>query len=219
MPALIDPEGTVLVTGANGYVAYWIIGILLKRGVNVRAAVRTTDKGQHLLDIFQPYHDKLKLIAVGDIAKPGAFDEAVLGVSGIIHTVSPVCQALGDPNEMILPAVNGVRSILDSVLEPDSDLLKCVIITSSCATISHASPDKLITVDESEWNDAAVQACEEFGSSADGILKYVSSKVLAKRLAWDWYTEHKHEVKWDLCALIPPWVRHHGCEPFLSPTA
>ena len=43
--------------------------ILLKRGYKVRAAVRAEAKGQHLLETFKDYGNKLQLCVVGDIIK------------------------------------------------------------------------------------------------------------------------------------------------------
>jgi nucleoside-diphosphate-sugar epimerase len=143
MPGLITPEGLILVTGATGYIGTWIISHLLNRGQTVHAAIRTPSKGHHLLTIFAPFHQsqKLKLIIVGDISEPGTFDHAVGGVSGIIHTASPVGQPLGDPEEMIRPAVEGVRSLLISALKYNKEVLKRIIIIFSCAAIAHTSPN------------------------------------------------------------------------------
>lgn len=71
MPAIITASNTatILVSGANGFLATWIVGDLLKKGYSVRAAVRTEHKGRHLLDLYKSYGDKLQLAIVGDIAK------------------------------------------------------------------------------------------------------------------------------------------------------
>ena len=47
MPA-IQPPAKVLVTGANGYLASWVVLTLLQRGYDVRGAVRTAEKGESL---------------------------------------------------------------------------------------------------------------------------------------------------------------------------
>jgi uncharacterized protein YbjT (DUF2867 family) len=65
MPAITDTNSTVLVTGANGFLATWIVGDLLARGYSVHAAVRSEDKGQNLLKIYASYGHKLKLFAIG----------------------------------------------------------------------------------------------------------------------------------------------------------
>jgi nucleoside-diphosphate-sugar epimerase len=67
MPA-IQPGSKVLVTGANGYVAVWVIQILLDRGYSVRGTVRSANKGEHLTEIFSSYGSKFELTVVEDIA-------------------------------------------------------------------------------------------------------------------------------------------------------
>ncbi|KAL0070306.1 hypothetical protein AAF712_002798 [Marasmius tenuissimus] len=69
MPTLSNASEVVLVTGANGFIATWTIGNLLKRGYTVRAAVRDESRGKHLLQTYQSYGDKLYLFAVGDMQK------------------------------------------------------------------------------------------------------------------------------------------------------
>lgn len=66
MPALKAPA-KVLVSGANGFVAIWVVRTLLENGYAVRGTVRSESKGGHLKDIFKEYGDKLELIVVSDI--------------------------------------------------------------------------------------------------------------------------------------------------------
>lgn len=47
MPA-VPPPATVLVTGANGYVASWIVATLLQRGYCVIGALRSTSRGENV---------------------------------------------------------------------------------------------------------------------------------------------------------------------------
>jgi uncharacterized protein YbjT (DUF2867 family) len=67
--SVISSSDKVLVTGANGYLALWIVKILLERGNSVRAAVRSESKGRHLQELFKSYGDKLELVAVPDMTK------------------------------------------------------------------------------------------------------------------------------------------------------
>jgi uncharacterized protein YbjT (DUF2867 family) len=67
MPSINNSNATVLVSGANGFVATWIVGDLLKKGYAVRAAVRREDKGVHLQKLYESYGDKLELCVVGDM--------------------------------------------------------------------------------------------------------------------------------------------------------
>ena len=67
MPAITT--GKVLVTGANGFIAVWLVKDLLEKGFSVRGAVRSESKGEHLKKLFSKYGDKLELVVVDDITK------------------------------------------------------------------------------------------------------------------------------------------------------
>jgi len=66
------PRGSkVLVSGANGYIAMWVVQSLLERGYIVRGTVRSADKGKFTTDYFTKlgYGDKLEIVVVEDIVK------------------------------------------------------------------------------------------------------------------------------------------------------
>ncbi|KAF8912390.1 hypothetical protein CPB85DRAFT_1375735 [Mucidula mucida] len=194
MPALANINATILVTGANGFLATYIVGDLLKKGYTVHAAVRSEAKGAHLLELYKAYGDKLKLVIVENITKVGAFDEAVKGVQGIVHTATPMTLAASHPSELIDPAVGGNGTSLERV-----------VITSSCAAIAVFSMDK-VTLSETDWNELPLKACEEQGKDTSVADMYCASKVLSERAAWTFVEQHKAEVKWDLTVLCPPWI-------------
>ncbi len=68
MPS-ISPPSKVLVSGANGYIAIWIVRTLLERGFAVRGTVRSEAKGEHLKNTFKSYGHKLEIVVVDDITK------------------------------------------------------------------------------------------------------------------------------------------------------
>jgi nucleoside-diphosphate-sugar epimerase len=57
MPA-VQPPAKVLVTGANGYIAAWVVKALLEEGYSVRGTARSEEKGKHLKKLFSEYGDK-----------------------------------------------------------------------------------------------------------------------------------------------------------------
>ena len=65
----IPPGSKVLVTGANGFVAIYIVQRLLQEGYSVRGTVRTAAKGEHLKKVFTEYGDKFEIVVVEDITK------------------------------------------------------------------------------------------------------------------------------------------------------
>jgi nucleoside-diphosphate-sugar epimerase len=106
--------------------------------------------------------------------------------------------------ELIVPAVRGTTSILNSALKYGTGV-KRIVLTSSLAAIREADPNPR-TYDETNWNNAAVTAVETKGSGAGPVSIYLASKTLAERAAWEFVAKHKAELKWDLVVLNPPWV-------------
>lgn len=199
----IAPGAKVLVTGANGFLAVHVVGAFLQRGYSVRGTIRSQGKGDYLHKLFSSYGSKFETVIVKDITQEGAFDEAVEGVDAVAHTASPFHFEADDPNELIIPAINGTKRILQSAHR--STTIKRIVILSSTAAVSTArDPGKVFT--EEDWNDAAVNAVEKYGKGATGAEKYSASKTLAEKAAWDWLSENKGSVKWDLTTINPPYV-------------
>ena len=51
--ASISKSSRILVTGANGYIAIWVVYTLLEQGYTVRGTVRTEEKRKSLLSLFK----------------------------------------------------------------------------------------------------------------------------------------------------------------------
>ena len=88
---LIDTEAPVLVTGASGYVAGWIVKDLLELGRTVRGTVRDPEKPKglvHLHELAAAHPGRLTLHAA-DLLDPGSFTAATEGCQLVIHTASP----------------------------------------------------------------------------------------------------------------------------------
>ncbi|EGN92982.1 hypothetical protein SERLA73DRAFT_172493 [Serpula lacrymans var. lacrymans S7.3] len=206
MPA-IAPPSKVLVTGANGFIAVWLVNNLLERGYTVRGTVRSEAKAQYLRERFSSYGDKHEVVVVEDVTKDGAFDEAVKDIDGILHTASPCHVDADDPNEVIVPAVRGTISIMESALKYGPSV-KRIIVTSSCATINKMDSTS-VTYTEADWAEQTIQAVKEKGRDAGGMIKYRASKTLAEKAAWEFYETHKGAVAWELAVINPPWPSIH----------
>lgn len=78
---------TVLVTGANGYVASQIIDVLLQLGYKVRGTVRSAKPW--LDQLFEGRYGKGKFqsVVVPDLEAEDAYNEVIKGVSGFLHVV------------------------------------------------------------------------------------------------------------------------------------
>ncbi|KAL5532147.1 hypothetical protein ACEPAF_5711 [Sanghuangporus sanghuang] len=205
MPAVPAPA-KVLVSGANGYIAVWVVRTLLERGYTVRGTVRSESKTGYLKNLFKSEVEsgKLELIVVPDITKPGAFDEAVKDVDAVEHTASPFHFKANDPNELIEPAVKGTVGMLESALKFGGTRLKRVVVTSSCASVFDSNSRGLIN--ESSWNEASITLVKEKGSAAPNPEKYRASKTLAEKGAREFVSKNASSLSWDLVTLCPPFV-------------
>lgn len=132
----MDKSKPILVTGATGYIAGWIIERLLNQGYNVHATVRDPSKKnkiQHLYDLADKSSGQIQFFKA-DLLKSGSFDEAMQGCEVVIHTASPfvVTNYKDAVKDIIEPAVKGTENVLDSVNRTDS--VKRVVVTSSIAS-------------------------------------------------------------------------------------
>ena len=229
----ISPPAKVLVTGANGYLATWVVKKYLEEGYSVRGTVRSLSKSAFLNDKFAHYGDRFELVVVEDITKDGAFDEAVKDIDAIAHTASPFHYKATEPDgmsnflwmltflaiktftDLIVPAVRGTTSILNSALKHGSSV-KRLVLTSSVAAIREETTVPR-TFNESNWNNSAVEAVKTRGSAAGPVLIYLASKTLAEKAAWEFVAAHKSEISWDLVVINPPLifgVRLSSCRTF-----
>ncbi|KAJ9683900.1 hypothetical protein PVL29_016417 [Vitis rotundifolia] len=198
-------EGKVVsVTGASGFIASWLVKLLLQRRYTVKATVRDPNdpkKTQHLLSL-DGAQERLHLFKA-DLLEEGSFDSVVDGCDGVFHTASPVAlDAINPQAELIDPALKGTINVLRSCSKVPS--VKRVVVTSSLASVlltgKPLTPEVLI--DESWFSDPAL--CKE------SKQWYVLSKTLAEEAAWNFSKENGI----DMVTINPGWV----IGPLLQPT-
>ena len=111
----IDKNKPVLVTGATGYVAGWIVKKLLKEGITVHAAVRQPDnekKVAHLKKMAKESSGTIKFFKA-DLLTDDAYLAAMQDCELIYHTASPFATAVKNPQkDLIVPAVKGTENVL-----------------------------------------------------------------------------------------------------------
>lgn len=194
----IDKSKPVLVTGATGYLAGWLVKKLLEEGITVHAAVRNPDKKEkraHLDAIAEKALGKIVYFK-SDLLQKGSYKAAMEGCELVFHTASPFVFEFKDPQkELIDPALNGTTNILEEVNQSSS--VKRVVLTSSCAAIYNDAIDckkgRVGAITEDMWNT---------GASIE-YQPYSYSKTLAERKAWEL---NKGQNKWDLVTINPSFV-------------
>ncbi|KAH8194207.1 hypothetical protein TruAng_011629 [Truncatella angustata] len=186
-PKTAIPKGSwVLVTGITGHIAAHTTKLFLERGFRVRGTVRNVKSAAWLTqDIFKSFADRgdLELVHVPDLGAEHAFDEAIKGVSAIAHIAS-VLSWSHNPNEVILPVVNSVNSILKAALDEPS--VKSIVYTSSIAAAVDITPGVTAHAGPDTWNNRAVEiawAPPPYTQERWHMI-YQASKVEAEKALW-----------------------------------
>lgn len=197
----------VMVTGATGYVAGWLVKRLLEEGITVHAAVRNPDsekKTAHLRALASSSPGDIKFFKA-DLLEEGSYADAMKDCEVVFHTASPFVTDVSDPQrDLIDPAVKGTANVLLSANQTPT--VKRVVVTSSCAAIytdaidSQKAPGGMLT--ENIWNTTA---------SLD-YQPYSYSKTLAEKKAWDIANA---QDQWQLVTINPSFVMG----PMLNPQA
>ncbi|KAF8305794.1 NAD(P)-binding protein [Clavulina sp. PMI_390] len=169
-----------------------------------RSTVRSQSKGEYLVNLYENHKGKFTYIIVPDIEKEDAFDEAVKGVDGVLHTASPFHFKADDPKELVGPAVSGTVGILKSVVK-NAPSVKRVVITSSAASLLAPRPGPY-TCTEADWNTSSPAQIEKLGRDAAPGDKYRGSKTLAEKAAWEFMESNKEAIKFDLATMNPPYI-------------
>ncbi|KAK7294014.1 hypothetical protein RJT34_16897 [Clitoria ternatea] len=187
----------VCVTGAGGFIASWLVKLLLEKGYIVRGTVRNPDdpKNGHLKEL-EGARERLTLHKV-DLFDTHSIQAALHGCRGVFHTASPVTD---NPEEMVEPAVKGTKNVIAAAAEAN---VRRVVFTSSIGTVymdSNTSRDGV--VDESFWSD--LEYCKNTKNW------YCYGKTVAEQTAW----EVAKEKGVDLVVVNPVLV----IGPLLQPT-
>lgn len=178
----------VLVTGATGFIAQWIIEYLLREHYEVIGTVRSQDKADKLFKQFNS-PSNLDLEIVKDIADPKAFHHVFerrgREIDSVLHTASPFHFNTDNyERDLLIPAVTGTKGVLDAIKRFGS--IEKVVLTSSFASIvdlkKFADPNAVFT--EKDWNPETWDGCQ-----TDPLSAYCASKKFAEEAAWEFSRE------------------------------
>lgn len=202
----IDKNKPVLVTGATGYVAGWLVKKLLEESFNVHAPIRNSGnkaKTKYLQEIADKSKGTIQFFEA-DLLKEGSYAKAMEGCEVVFHTASPFKLNIKNPQkELVDPAKLGTKNVLEQASNTNS--VKRVVLTSSCVAIYgdnadiEKTPNGIFT--EEIWNTSSTL---KYGP-------YSYSKTLAEKEAW---SIHDKQNNWDLVVINPSLVVGPGINPY-----
>ena len=170
---------TVTVTGVTGYVGKWVAYRLLEKGYAVRGTLRDAAKHQPVTETLgarlgKSVAERLSLVEA-DLLNPEDWPPAMEGSDALVHVATRVVGAEPrDPNDVVLPALEGTRNVLEAANAAGIDR---AILTSTIATVgygqNHTSGTRVYT--EDNWTDL---------ENMRWTWAYCIGKTRAEREAW-----------------------------------
>ncbi|MEU3853997.1 NAD-dependent epimerase/dehydratase family protein [Streptomyces sp. NPDC029554] len=173
-------HGTVLVTGATGFVGSHSVARLVREGYRTRVTVREPGQQADVVAALRQAEvdpsGRLEF-AVADLSSDRGWQDAMEGVSHVLHHASPFPTAPPETeDEVILPARDGALRVISAARDAG---VPRVVMTSSYAAVGYTlKPDNHYS--EADWTDP----------DTEGLPAYHKSKVLAERAAWDYVRAH-----------------------------
>jgi dihydroflavonol-4-reductase len=149
----------VLVTGGSGFLGSGVVRALVRRGLSVRALVRTSSPSGNLAGLGCESF-------IGDLTDENSLKAALRGVKHLFHVAADYRLWARDPSVILRVNVDGTRSLMRQALLAD---VERIVYTSSVATLKVAGATT--PVDEI----ASLDPKEAIGS-------YKLSKTLAERV-------------------------------------
>ncbi|KAL6640892.1 hypothetical protein ACP70R_019073 [Stipagrostis hirtigluma subsp. patula] len=143
----------VCVTGGGGFIASWLVKLLLSRGYAVHATLRDPDdpKNAHLRQL-DGARENLRLFKA-DVLEYDTLTPAVEGCEGLFHLATPVPEhEVADPQSEVLdPAVKGTLNVLKVCSR--MKVQKVVVMSSNAAVNSNPNWPHDRLKDESCWSN------------------------------------------------------------------
>lgn len=191
---------TVIVSGANGYIAQHIVKQLIEKNYTVVGTVRTEEKGEQLKKNVAS--DNFSYEVIGQIEKKGAFDELLkkhTKATVFLHTASPVNFTVTEfAKDMLTPAIDGTKNVLEAIKAHGPQIQRLVVTSSAAALLNPFQTEKVV-LDEKSWNPITWEQSLE-----NVTLAYFGSKTFAERAAWDFIENEK--PKFSLSVINPVYV-------------
>ena len=166
-------KGKVLVTGASGYIAGYVVKALVAGGWTVSGTIRDLAKADAVRASLGLSAGELRLTAA-DLTADVGWDTAAARCDYVQHIASPLpTGAVKSDDDLIVPARDGALRVLKAAKAAG---VKRIVMTSSVAAMYAGMPGVSRRFTENDWSD--------INSPETGA--YAKSKTIAERAARDW---------------------------------
>ncbi|KAL5557665.1 hypothetical protein UlMin_033876 [Ulmus minor] len=198
----MENKERVCVTGAGGYVASWLVNLLLSDGYIVHGTLRDPcdQKNAHLKKL-ENAEENLQLFKA-DLLDYESLRAAISGCSGVFHVASPVPGRVVPylEEEFVEPIVRGTRNVLNAC--KDTQVKRVVLVSTAGAVQVNPDWPKDQAMDEQSWsNKESCKATQNY---------YRLAKTIAESEALDYGKKNGMSI----VTLCPPVV----IGPMLQPT-
>ncbi len=184
-------KGRVLVTGASGYIAGYVVKALLADGWAVSGTIRSLARADAVRASLGVSAADLPLSAA-DLTHDAGWAEAVAGCDFVQHIASPLPSGTArTDDDLIVPARDGALRV---VAVAQAAGVRRVVMTSSVAAMYYGMTGASRTYSEADWSDL----------SSPATNAYAKSKTIAERAARDWVAAHGGMMEY--CTINPALV-------------
>lgn len=172
---------TVLVTGANGFIARQLIVTLLNKGYRVRGTLRRLEHAPALKSVLAQHAPTEKLdFTAADLLRDAGWAEAMTDMTAVFHLASPFPpREVRDRSKLMRPAVEGSLRVLKAAYGAG---IRRAIVTSSVVAVAygHGSTTRVSPFGEGDWSNL----------ESGRLGAYHESKTRAELAVWDFAMKH-----------------------------
>jgi len=210
-PAL-PPKSTILITGVNGLIGSHCVDQALAAGFKVRGTVREIKRctwmNEHFDKAYKP--GLLELVEVDDVYQKGYLNEAVKGISAVIHTVpSKFSAGITEIEPATTMEITSVIAALEAANNEPS--VKRFVLTSSAWAAGSPMANTPYTLTRESFNENAVRQAYATDPAPNGLQMYMALKTRMEQEAWKWIREHQPAFVFN--SVLPDTTMGHIIDP------